>query len=195
MIINVFYNNHRTFMKKTFKIIFIICLFFNFTSCGIYKKVDARKVDPNAKKRAEKNIQEGKGFRLLDGARNLNRGGVFEFASSNPMWRASIKLLEFTPLSNVDYSGGIIITDWFYDEDEENNSVKITVKFLSNEIRADGIDVIVYKKICNELNKCKVSRIESGLEKEIKLAILKEAAILEQNERVKNPDFKFLERD
>ena len=144
---------------------------------------------------AEKNIQEGKGFRLLDGARNLNRGGVFEFASSNPMWRASIKLLEFTPLSNVDYSGGIIITDWFYDEDEENNSVKITVKFLSNEIRADGIDVIVYKKICNELNKCKVSRIESGLEKEIKLAILKEAAILEQNERVKNPDFKFLERD
>jgi hypothetical protein len=195
MIINVFYNNHRTFMKKTFKIIFIICLFFNFTSCGIYKKVDARKVDPNAKKRAEKNIQVGKGFRLLDGARNLNRGGVFEFASSNPMWRASIKLLEFTPLSNVDYSGGIIITDWFYDEDEENNSVKITVKFLSNEIRADGIDVIVYKKICNELNKCKVSRIESGLEKEIKLAILKEAAILEQNERVKNPDFKFLERD
>jgi len=195
MIINVFYNNHRTFMKKTFKIIFIICLFFNFTSCGIYKKVDARKVSPNAKKRAEKNIQEGKGFRLLDGARNLNRGGVFEFASSNPMWRASIKLLEFTPLSNVDYSGGIIITDWFYDEDEENNSVKITVKFLSNEIRADGIDVIVYKKICNELNKCKVSRIESGLEKEIKLAILKEAAILEQNERVKNPDFKFLERD
>lgn len=195
MIINVFYNNHRTFMKKTFKIIFIICLFFNFTSCGIYKKVDARKVSPNAKKRAEKNIQEGKGFRLLDGARNLNRGGVFEFASSNPMWRASIKLLEFTPLSNVDYSGGIIITDWFYDEDEENNSVKITVKFLSNEIRADGIDVIVYKKICNELNKCKVSRIESGLEKEIKLAILKEAAILEQNEGVKNPDFKFLERD
>ena len=182
-------------MKKTFKIICIICLFLNFASCGIYKKVDARKVDPNAKKRAEKNIQEGRGVRLFDGARNLKNGGVFEFASSNPMWRASIKLLEFTPLSNVDYSGGIIITDWFYDDDEEDNSVKITVKFLSNEIRADGIDVIVYKKICNELNKCKVSRIESGLEKEIKLAILKEAAILEQNERVKNPDFKFLERD
>ena len=130
-------------MKKTFKIICIICLFFNFASCGIYKKVDARKVDPNAKKRAEKNIQEGKGFRLLDGARDLNRGGVFEFASSNPLWRASIKLLEFTPLSNVDYSGGIIITDWFYDDDDEDSSVKITVKFLSNEIRADGIDVIV----------------------------------------------------
>jgi len=190
-----FYNNHQIIMKKTFKIICIICLFFNFASCGIYKKVDARKVDPNAKKRAEKNIQEGRGFRLLDGARNLNRGGVFEFASSNPMWRASIKLLEFTPLSNVDYSGGIIITDWFYDDDDEDSSVKITVKFLSNEIRADGIDVIVYQKICNELNKCKVSRIESGLEKEIKLAILKQAAILEQNERVKNPDFKFLERD
>ena len=190
-----FNNNHRILMKKTFKIICIICLFLNFASCGIYKKVDARKVDPNAKKRAEKNIQEGKGFRLLDGARDLNRGGVFEFASSNPMWRASIKLLEFTPLSNVDYSGGIIITDWFYDDDDEDSSVKITVKFLSNEIRADGIDVIVYQKICNELNKCKVSRVESGLEKEIKLAILKQAAILEQNERVKNPDFKFLERD
>ena len=178
-------------MKKTFKIICIICLFFNFASCGIYKKVDARKVSPNARDRADKNIQEGRGFRLLDSARNSNKGGVFEFASSNPMWRASIKLLEFTPLSNVDYSGGIIITDWFNEKNDKNNLVKISVRFLSNEIRADGINVIVYKKICDEINKCLVSRVETGLEKEIKLAILKEASILKEKERVKNPKFKF----
>lgn len=180
------------YIKQTFKIICILFLFLNFVSCGIYKKVDARKVDPNARKRAEKNIQEGKGFRLTDNLKG-NKGGVFEFASSNPMWRASIKLLEFTPLSNVDYSGGIIITDWFNDDNEKNSSLKITVKFLSNELRADGINVLLYKRKCKTPNNCSVTKIESGLEKEIKLAILKEAAILEENERVKDPNFKFRE--
>ena len=151
------------------------------TSCGIYKKTDARKISPTGTKRAQKNIEEGRGFRLLDTRRNQG-SGVFEFASSNPMWRASVKLLEFTPFSNVDYSGGIIITDWFSDNDtNQNESIKITIKFLSNEIRADGIDVLVYKKTCNSNNNaCNVSKIESDLSGEIKLAILKEATILKQ---------------
>ena len=106
------------------------------------------------------------------------------------MWRASIKLLEFTPLSNVDYSGGIIITDWFSDENKENVYTKITVKFLSNEIRADGINIIVYKKTCDDLNKCNTSKVVSSLADEIKLAILKEAALIENNELKKRPDYK-----
>jgi hypothetical protein len=106
------------------------------------------------------------------------------------MWRATISLLEFTPLSNVDYSGGIIITDWFND-DVTNQSIKITVKFLSNEIRSDAIKVIVYKKICDDQNNCKTNKIDTILEKEIKVAILKEAALIEENERIKNPDFKY----
>ena len=152
-----------------------------FTSCGIYKKTDARKVSPTGTVRAQKNIEEGKGFRLLDSRRNKGNG-VFEFASSNPMWRASVKLLDFTPFSNVDYSGGIIITDWFSNDDtNQNESIKITVKFLSNEIRADGINVLVYKRVCkSNINTCKVSKVESDLSGEIKLAILKEATILKE---------------
>ena len=173
---------------------FLIILFF-LNGCqngSFFKRSDVKDNPVSVDERVQKNLEEGKGIRF--GKLGKGSGGTFDFASSNELWRATVETLDFVPLTNASYSGGIIITDWFYDDDEDN-SIKITVKFLSNEIRADGIDVIVYQKICNKLNKCKVSRIESGLEKEIKLAILKQAAILEQNERVKNPDFKFLEID
>ena len=175
-------------MMKFIKIIFFTSLILNILGCGLYKPVDARKTPTKAADRAKKNIQEGRGFKLFGG--DKKGGGVFEFASSNAMWRASIKLLEFTPLSNVDYSGGIIITDWFSDENKENVYTKITVKFLSNEIRADGINIIVYKKTCDDLNKCKTSKVVSSLADEIKLAILKEAALIENNELTKRPDYK-----
>ena len=55
-------------------------------------------------------------------------------------------------------------------------SIKITIRFLSNEIRADGIDIIIHKKKCNEVNSCKTNKVESNLNSEIKLAILKKAA-------------------
>ena len=171
----------KSFSIKSIKLAMILLSFFIMTSCGLYKPTDARKVSPKGIERAQKNIEEGKGFRLLDTRRNKG-SGVFEFASSNPMWRASVKLLDFTPFSNVDYSGGIIITDWFSNDDtNQNESIKITVKFLSNEIRADGIDVLIYKKICETSNNnCKVNKVESDLSKEIKLAILKEATILKK---------------
>ncbi len=179
----------KKLMVKISKFSLLVSLLFLISNCGIYKPVDAKKIPPNAKDRAERNIQEGKGFRVFDKNRNKS-GGVFQFASSNPMWRATISLLEFTPLSNVDYSGGIIITDWFND-DGANQSIKITVKFLSNEIRSDAIKVIVYKKVCDNQNNCKTNKIDSILEKEIKVAILKEAALIADSEKVKNPDFEY----
>ena len=186
-------------MKKLLNqlaVYFFIILFF-LSGCGIYKPVDSRKVPVNVNERAKRNIQEGKGYKLFD--TNRNRGsGNFEFASSNPMWRASVKLLDFTPFSNVDYSGGIIITDWFNSNDSSSNeSIKITVKFLSNEVRADGLDVLIYKKICSDNNNCNISKVESELSKEIKLAILKEAAIIKEAEDSKlvRPDYKDVEID
>ena len=186
-------------MKKLLNqlaVYFFIILFF-LSGCGIYKPVDSRKVPVNVNERAKRNIQEGKGYTLFDS--NRNRGsGNFEFASSNPLWRASIKLLDFTPFSNVDYSGGIIITDWFNSNDASSNeSIKITVKFLSNEVRADGLDVLIYKKICNANNNCNISKVDSELSKEIKLAILKEAAIIKEAEdsELVRPDYKDIEID
>ena len=114
-------------------------------------------------------------------------GGNFQFASSNEMWRATLELLEFTPLSNVDYSGGIIISDWF-SEDSDQDPLKITIRFLSNEVRADGLKVIIYKKICkkNEKDNCKVIKDNSTLGQEIKLAILQKAATIKNSEITKD---------
>ena len=125
--------NQLKFLK--FKHILVSVLLFSLTtSCGLYRKTDARKVPVNVHDRVEKNIQEGRGFRVFDKARQRGGSGNFEFASSNPMWRASINLLDFAPFSNVDYSGGIIITDWFSDENTKDESLKITKKKLNNPI-------------------------------------------------------------
>ena len=167
-----------------FLLIFLLVL----TGCkNPFRYTDAREVPVDAKSRVQKNIEEGRGFRVMGGKKK--GGGTFEFASSNEMWRASIDLLDFTPFSNVDYSGGIIITDWFSDENSSNNeSLKITVRFLSNEIRADGINVIIHKKVCDEKNKCNIKKIDSTLAGEIKLAILKEAAKISQSDMEANKE-------
>ena len=178
-------------IKSSLKILVIFVSLFFLSNCGIWDPADARKMEVNATKRAEKNIQEGKGFRIKDAMKGGS--GSFQFASSNEMWRATLSLLSFTPLANVDYSGGIIITEWFNDNDSTNESLKITVRFLSNEIRVDGIEIIVHKKICNEQNNCTIKKIESTISQDIKLAILKKASEIQNNEKIKDP--KYILRD
>jgi len=148
-------------------------------SCGIYRKTDAREIPTNANDRVIKNIKEGRGFKIGNIG---NRGsGKFQFASSNPLWRASLEKLDFAPLNNVDYAGGIIVTDWFSNENS-NEEIKITIRFLTNEIRSDAISVIIHKKSCNTQNNCKTTKIDNNLNSEIKFEILKKAA------RIKNDD-------
>ncbi len=171
-------------------IIFLLILIsFFLVSCGPLKpkKVDLRKIPGNPKDKREKNIREGRGFRAMSILEGKTGGGNFQFASSNEMWRATLDLLEFTPLANVDYSGGVIITDWF-SENSEQDPLKITVRFLSNEIRADGLKVIIYKKICkkNEKSNCRTIQDNTTLGQEIKLAILKKAAIIQNSEISEN---------
>ena len=148
------------------------------SSCGIYKPSDARKVSPNADERVRKNLEEGRGFTLLGG--NKDKGTSYQFASSNPMWRATLEILDFLPLSNVDYSGGIITTDWYNEGTSSDESIKITIRFLTNEVRADGLKIIVHKKKCTVQQKCTVRKISSALETELQVAILKKAAIFEK---------------
>ena len=148
-------------------------------SCGIYKPVDARKVSPNSKERVKKNLEEGKGISL--GKMMGSSGGTnYQFASSNPMWRATLEILDFLPLSNVDYSGGIITTDWYNEGTSLDESIKITVRFLTNEIRSDGLRIIVHKKRCNIDQSCKITKISSALEQELQVAILKKAILFEK---------------
>jgi len=169
-------------MQKIFISFFTIALLF-LTSCGkdMFTFPSARDVPVDVNERVEKNIEEGRGVSF--GMGNSGQGGVFDFASSNEMWRASIEVLDFVSFTNASYSGGIIITDWFSGNSDEQNSnlreLKITVRFLSNEIRADGLKVTVHEKLCETNNKgdCQIQKIESEITNQIKLAILKKASI------------------
>ena len=170
--------------KNIFYILAAIAFLVSLNSCGIWDPADARKVSPNAQERVKKNLEEGKGI-TLGGALGGGSKTNYQFASSNPMWRATLEILDFLPLSNVDYSGGIITTDWYNEGTASDESIKITIRFLSNEIRADGIKVIVHKKKCNIKQKCTVKKISSALEYELQVAILKKAAIFEKEYRRK----------
>ena len=132
-----------------------LILFFFITSCGplAFKKTDARKNPINVKDKVKRNIEEGRGATFKLGGQ---KSGSFDFASSNEMWRATMEVLDFVPLVNADYGGGIIITDWYSEDTTQNQSVKISVQFLSNEIRPDGLTVKVYKKICDTSQNCKI---------------------------------------
>ena len=150
-------------------------------SCGLYKRSDIKDNPVNVDERVRKNIQEGRGFRFGKGA---TRGGDFDFASSNPLWRGAVDVLDFVPLTNASYSGGIIITEWFSAEnntESTNRELKLTVRFMSNEIRSDAIQVLVFEKSCMQ-NNCKTKKIKSKLEGELKLAILKKAALFERDD-------------
>jgi len=161
------------------KILFIILAFSLLAQCGIYRKTDARKVPGNVNDRVQKNLEEGK--RIKFGSVGNKGGGNFSFATSNEMWRATIEILDFIPLNNADYGGGIIITDWYNEDGSGKDSIKIMVRFLSNEIRADGLKVTVYNKSCkleSGVQNCKTQIDETGqISQELKLAILKKAAV------------------
>ena len=153
-----------------------------------FRYTDAREVPVDAQERVRKNIEEGRGISFGRGPKG---GGVFDFASSNELWRASIEVLDFVSFTNASYSGGILITDWFSgnanSEENSRRDLKITVRFLSNEIRADGIKVIIHEKICSDKSKlnCNINKIKSSIGNDIKLAILKKAALLKKESEKK----------
>ena len=172
-------------MKKIYPIFTLYLIIFQtLVSCGIYKPVDAKKYPPEPEKRVKNNIEEGRGFRLMSGFGN-EKGGKFEFANANPLWRASLDIIDFMPLLSVDYGGGIIITDW-YSEENENDSIKITIQFLSNEVRSDALNIKVFKKKCTSLSNCKVIPSNSEIGQELRVAILKKAALYKSDDIEKN---------
>ena len=156
-------------------------------SCGgKLPGADARKYDPDPKKRVAKNLEEGRGFRLSEMGKS-SKGGVFEFASSNELWRASLDTIDFMPLASVNYSGGIIITDWYSTDQNSNESIKISIRFLTNEIRSDALDIKVFNKKCVTQSNCVTSEKKGGINNELKTKILKTAAVYKvEKERKKS---------
>ena len=169
-------NRFSKIMNNFSKFILVLLSLILLNSCGIYKRSDVKDNPVNVQDRVRKNIEEGKGVRFNLGKR---KGGVFDFASANELWRASVETLDFVPLVNASYSGGIIITDWFNGGKKDNRDLKITVRFLSNEIRSDALKVIVHERICTN-NNCITNLIDSKISSEIQLAILKKASLMEK---------------
>ena len=174
---------------KYFLLIFSLISLLILSACkNPFRYTDAREIPVDGDKRVKKNIEEGRGITIFS---DKLKGGVFDFASSNELWRASIEVLDFVSFTNASYSGGILITDWFSGntESNENNQreIKITVRFLSNEIRADGIQVVIHEKVCSDKTKldCKINKIKSSIGNDVKLAILKKAALLKKESEKK----------
>ena len=173
---------------QNIKFISILLVFFILTACskGFFKPGDARKNPPDPKLRVKKNLEEGKGFRI-DNMMKGGRGATnFEFASSNELWRASLDVLDFMPLTSANYSGGIIITDWYSEQGNSEEFIKITIRFLSNEIRSDAIDVDIFYKKCVATNNCKIIKQDGQLKKEITKQILAKATVYKKQTKDKN---------
>ena len=179
-----------TFHKKinTKKILFtFFAVIFLITSCANKNNSDLENKNRplSAEEKRKRNIDEGRGASIGSVLDDLKGGTNYEFSTSNPMWRASLETLDFLPLTTVDYSGGVIITDW-YSENNNNESIKITIRFVSNEIRSDSVKIIVHKKTCaNNLN-CKTNLISNNLIKdELRSTILRKASLLAKADKKK----------
>ena len=172
-------------LKKILSSLFIPIILISLNSCGTGG--DARKNPPEPELRVKKNLEEGRGFTIDNMMKKRKQGsGSFEFASSNELWRASLDTIDFMPLLSVNYSGGIIITDWYSDGNNLDESVKISIRFLTNEVRTDALDISVFYKKCNQVANCKIEQKTGSLVAELKKEILSKAAVYKKQKKDKN---------
>ena len=174
-------------MNKIRAIIFCVFLSLVLNACnGKIPGADARKVSYDPKERVKKNLEEGRGFRLDKAFGNNSNGGSFEFASSNELWRASLDTIDFIPIATANYSGGILITDWYSSDENSSESIKISIRFLTNEVRSDALDIKVFYKKCQTVENCVISQKKGNLRTELTKEILKKAAIYKKQTDDKN---------
>ena len=140
--------------------------------------------EPNTFERARKYADENPIFSLGKPKKNDN----LVIGTSNILWRASLETLDFMPLANADFNGGVIITDWYSTKNNNNESIKISVQFVSYELARNSIVVKGFKKNCNDNGgSCKISRITKETESDIENKIIDKARNLNLNlEKNKN---------
>jgi hypothetical protein len=142
------------------------------------------RIEPNPQTKAKEFAEKGQGI-FGDINNKKSSGTTFEFSTSNVLWRATLKSLDFLPLINADYSGGIIVYDW-YSNNSSNEQIKITVRFLSNELRSESIEIISHKKTCDQNNKCVTEKLNNNLSADIKDKILLAARTMRIEENKSN---------
>ena len=141
-------------------------------------------IDPNLDKKAREARDRGGGiFGDINNRRSSST--TFEFASSNVLWRATLKSLDFLPLLNADYSGGIIVYDWYSQTNNPKEQIKISVQFLNNELRSDSVKITAHKKICETAERCSNSTLDQNFANSVKESIIASARILKIEEAKK----------
>jgi hypothetical protein len=146
---------------------------------------ESKVIEPSAEKRAREYADKGGG--IFGDINNKKPGGStsVDFATSNVLWRATLKSLDFLPLLNVDYAGGIIVYDWYSEDLNSKEQIKVTVRFLNNELRSDSIDIIVHKKNCESFENCKTIKLQNNFPSQLKDNILSVARLLKIEEAKK----------
>jgi hypothetical protein len=167
----------------------ILLLFFLFFLSNCAGKIDPAtgektRIEPNPQTKAKEFADKGQGI-FGDINNKKSSGTTFEFSTSNILWRATLKSLDFLPLANADYSGGIIVYDW-YSSNSSNEQIKISVRFLSNELRSESIEIISHKKTCDQNNKCITEKLNNNLPADIKDKILLAARTMRIEENKSN---------
>jgi hypothetical protein len=146
---------------------------------------ESKVVEPSVEKRAREFADKSGG--IFGDINNRRSGGSssVDFATSNVLWRATLKSLDFLPLLNVDYAGGIIVYDWYSEDLNSKEQIKVTVRFLNNELRSDSIDVIVHKKNCESFENCKTIKLQNNFSNQLKDNILSVARLIKIEEAKK----------
>jgi len=172
--------------KKSFLKFYLLIFFL--LQCTKIDPVTGEKIliEPDPVKKARKAADEGGGlFGDINKVGKSSGGGNFEFASSNVLWRATLKSLDFLPLLNADYSGGIIIYDWYSQTNNPKEQIKISIQFLNNELRSDSIKITAHKKICETMERCSNSTLDQNFANSIKDSIIASARTLKIEEAKK----------
>ncbi len=139
-------------MRKGLLIISIILLSL---SCSKTDPVTGEKIiiEPDPAKKARDAAARGGGlFGEIGGQKSS--GQILNFGTSNVLWRATLKSLDFLPLVSSDYSGGILIYDWYSQANNPKEQIKISVQFLNNELKSDSVKITAHKRICENVDKC-----------------------------------------
>ena len=160
---------------KNFIYIFLLFLI----SCSSSKE-GSEQFEPNVQKRVEAAAKKDGGIILFGG--DKKNSGSLDFSSTNVMWRAALKTLNFMPLVSVDYSAGLIVTDWYSEQKLGKEQIKIQVSFLSNDLKSESIIVTSFKRICEPNGICTNSSVNESINKELKDSIITNARSLKIEE-------------
>ena len=141
--------------------------------------IEKKRFNPNVRERALSDKGGGIFFNKTN-----NNSGTFDFAKSNPLWKASLEVLEFMPLQTLSYSGGLISTDW-YSKSSTDESIKIAVRFDSEELAISSFTVVSYKKLCSNGLSCKIVDGSKEFNSIIKSQIIEKARAIKLTEEKK----------